>query len=114
MTSGPLPSHLEVSALLRRAEASGDFGTVMRKGDPDRGAILLCITQRGRHITCLERLSDMTGGYQWRQSGPPESASSIDIDQFLAKRTRVDADFWAIELDIAEPERFIAETTAVG
>ena len=33
------------------------------------------------------------------------------IADFLAKRARFDEDLWAIELDIAEPERFIAETT---
>jgi hypothetical protein len=44
--------------------------------------------------------------------GPGESASSTEIADFLAKRTRFDDDLWAIELDIADPERFIAETTS--
>ena len=35
------------------------------------------------------------------------------VADFLAKRARFDTDFWAIELDIAAPERFIAETTAL-
>jgi hypothetical protein len=30
------------------------------------------------------------------------------------KRVRFDEDLWLIELDIADPERFIAETTAKG
>jgi len=33
---------------------------------------------------------------------------------FLARRARFDEDYWAIELDIADPERFIAETTSAG
>jgi hypothetical protein len=46
--------------------------------------------------------------------GPADSAGSTEIRDFLVRRTRFDEDFWAIELDIAEPERFIAETTAAG
>jgi hypothetical protein len=35
----------------------------------------------------------------------------ISSSEFVASRERFDTDFWLIELDIAEPERFIAETT---
>jgi hypothetical protein len=86
----------------------------MRKGDPDRGSLLILIGSRGRHIACLERVLNLDGGYRWQATGPADSASSAEIADFLARRARFDEDFWAIELDIAEPERFIAETTSVG
>lgn len=114
MSFDRLPAHLEVAGILRRAEASGGFGTVLRKGDPDRGSILLFISRRGTHLVCLERMMSLDGGYDWQASGPPESASSADIADFLAKRARFDEDFWAVELDIADAERFIAETTSAG
>lgn len=100
---------MEAAAIVRRAEAEGDFATVMRRGDPDRGTILLLVASRGRHIACLERLM----GARWEQVGPPEGADSWLVADFLAKRERFDTDFWAIELDIAAPERFIAETTSI-
>ena len=109
-----LPASVEAAGLIRRAEGSGDFATIIKKGDPDRGAILLVISSRGRHVACLERMLTLDGGYQWRSMGPSESAGSDVIRDFLAKRTRFDADLWAIELDIADPERFIAETTLTG
>jgi hypothetical protein len=86
----------------------------MKKGDPDRGALLLIVTSRGRHVACLERVLAVDGTYRWQATGPSESAGSADIADFLARRTRFDEDLWAIELDIAEPERFIAETTSSG
>ena len=86
----------------------------MKKGDPQRGSLLLFVSSRGVHIACLERILNFDGSYSWRPSGPAESASSAEIADFLARRTRFDEDLWAIELDIAEPERFIAETTSVG
>ena len=38
-----LPAHVEVAAVMRRAEAEGGFATLLRKGDPDRGAVTLVI-----------------------------------------------------------------------
>ena len=109
-----LPTHVEVGSILRRAAAAGDFATVLRKGDEERGALVLIVTSRGQHSAILERVLSLDGDYLWQRSGPPESASSMEIAEFLAKRARFDTDFWAIELDIADPERFIAETIVSG
>lgn len=112
--SDRLSTHIEAAAIVRRAEVSGDFATVMKKGDPERGALLLLVTSRGRHVACLERLLGLDGGYRWDKVGPPENADSDSVAGFLAKRARFDEDYWAIELDVAQPERFIAETTGLS
>jgi hypothetical protein len=39
---------------------------------------------------------------------------SDSLRELIARRERFDADSWLIELDIAEPERFIAETIHSG
>jgi hypothetical protein len=107
-----LPTHLEAGAILRRAESNGDFATVLRKGDKERGSLILVIGSRGRHFACLERILDLDGNYQWRRAGPPESAEAQEVSSFLAQRARFDEDSWLIELDVAAPERFTAETVA--
>ena len=94
--------------------AEGGFGTVIRKGDAERGSLLLVISSRGAHVASLERVLTLDGAYRWERVGPSESASSTEIADFLAKRARFDEDSWAIELDIADPERFIAETIPQG
>jgi hypothetical protein len=109
-----LRSEIEAGAILRRAQTNGDFATILQKGDSDRGALILAVTSRGRHVTCLERVASLSGERRWERVGPAEGASSIEVADFLAKRARFDADCWQIELDIASPERFIAETTASG
>ena len=86
----------------------------MKRGDPERGSLLLLVSSRGVHVACLERILNLDGSYRWQRVGPGESASSAEIPDFLARRARFDEDSWAIELDIAEPERFIAETTGSG
>lgn len=95
---------------MRRAEATGDHAMVLRKGDADSGSLLLVIASRGRHVAMLERALGPSLSYGWQRCGPPESSGSAEIAEFLAKRARFDEDGWAIELDVADPERFIAET----
>jgi len=109
-----LPAHVEAAALLRRIEAEGGFGTVLHKGDPDRGSLVLLIYERGKFRGTLERglAADFT--YRWAHREPAEFAGSGRIEQFVEKRAQLDPDLWLIELDIAEPERFIAETTSQG
>ena len=114
MDHSRLPAGLEAAALRRKAEASGGNVTVLRKGDPDRGSILLFLGSRGRHSACLERALGPDGAYRWTVVGPDDSASSIELTSFLDKRARFDADLWALELDVAHPERFIAEISAEG
>ena len=114
MSDERLPAHVEVAGILRRAQASGDFGTVLRKGDPDRGSLIIVVTSRGAHFAILERVLGVDGTYNWQRSDGVDSGSSLNIVNFLARRARFDDDLWAVELDIADPERFIAETTGLG
>ncbi|MFP5328807.1 MAG: DUF1491 family protein [Alphaproteobacteria bacterium] len=109
-----LAASVEASSLIRRAESEGGFGTVLRRGDPERGALLLVVRRRERHFACLERTLAMDGRYRWERVGPGEDSEEQDIADFLSGRLRFDPDQWLIELDIAQPERFIAETTVEG
>jgi hypothetical protein len=103
---------VEAAALMRRAQADGDFATVLHKGDPERGAILIVVRSRGAYIACLERMLSAQG-YAWIAVGP-DSAANEKVAPFLARRAEFDPDMWLIELDIAQPERFIAETISEG
>ena len=114
MSRGRLTAIVEASSLVRRAQAEGDFAAVLRKGDPDRGALLIIVRSRGRYVACLERALSTDGHYRWAVVGPAEGAADENLADFLAKRVRFDEDVWLIELDIAQPERFIAETTLAG
>lgn len=109
-----LPAHLEATALLRRAEAEGGFGTIVKRGDPDRGSLVLLISQRGQHQACLERALASDGRYRWQRVGPAVGADLETMADWSQKRIRFDEDLWLIELDVADPERFVAETTLEG
>jgi hypothetical protein len=59
---------VEVAGLLRRISADGGFATVMRKGDPERGSLLLFVSSRRRHVASLERVLNLEGGYGGRRT----------------------------------------------
>lgn len=102
-----------MSALLRRAEGAGGFGAILHKGDKQRGTILIGVLKRGLHFAWLERTLRTDGRYDWGVVGPTAGESQKSAS-FVAQRRRSDPDLWAIELDIPDAERFIAETSDKG
>ncbi len=109
-----LPANVESAALIRRVEAEGGFAAILKKGDPDTGSLTLILRRRGELHGVLERVMGPDFGYRWTLTESAQSLGSGGLDRLIASRTRLDADLWLIELDIAEPERFIAETIAAG
>ena len=101
-----LPTHLVVGALLRRVNDAGGIAVILARGDPDAGAILLVLEQEGR---LLERRIDFDGNDTVVPCGPVEGSSDSPDDYWKKRRSR-DPDLWVVALDIADSERFAAET----
>ena len=74
---------------MRRVEADGGFATVLATGDPDRGALMLLIADRGAHVACLERQLGADGGYRWQTVGPAAGATDAKSSRFLAKAASI-------------------------
>ena len=109
-----LPAKVEVAAIMRRVQGEGGFATVLHRGDPHRGAISLLVIERGRAEALLERR--MADDFTYRWTAVPSSIvnEAADWRDWVANMSRIDPDCWLIELDIADAQRFIAETTATG
>jgi hypothetical protein len=114
MSAPRLNASVEAAALIRRAQSAGDFAALLHKGDSERGAILLVVRSRGAYVACLERALTLDGDYSWARSGPEGGEGEDKLRDFLDRRARFDQDSWLIELDVAQPERFIAETTSAA
>jgi hypothetical protein len=105
-----LASHMLVGALIRRAQAAGGFVTVLRKGDPVSGTLLIQCAEKGWETGLFERVPDYEGGYRLMPCGPGAGADPEARTQYLERRRRADPDLWLVELDVADAERFAAET----
>lgn len=108
--TGRLPARLEVSSLIRAVAAAGGFATVLRKGDPDGGTILLVLTERGGNQRLYERMPAPDGTRRWTKREHVDPAKPAETADYLARRGDQDPDLWIVELDIAAGERFIGLT----
>lgn len=103
-----LPAHLEASAIIRLAESLGGFGTVLAKGERDAGTILLVTLCRGAGGVLYERMPQLDGSRSFIVSKREDPENPQEFSEYLARRRRQDQDMWLIEVDIADPERFVA------
>lgn len=100
-----LTSAVQISAFIRLALAEGDFATVLRKGDPVAGAIMLIGLVRGQNPVLFERFPSLDGGSPWKTSSVKVPEDEQNIAATWRKRAERDPDLWVIELDVASPER---------
>ncbi|MFM7347948.1 MAG: DUF1491 family protein [Erythrobacter sp.] len=103
-----LPAHLEASAIIRRAEAQGGFATVLAKGERDAGTILIVTLCHGEGAVLHERMPQLDGSRSFVATKREDAEKHQEFSEYLARRRQQDPDIWLIELNIADPERFIA------
>ena len=108
MDDARLPAHVEVAGLIRAVQAAGGFATVLHKGERDAGAICLIATHNGHNSTFWERMPQLDGSRKFVATKHQDVENKRNFDDYLARRVRQDPDSWQIELDIENPERFIA------
>lgn len=102
-----LPAHLEVSGLIRRAQAQGGFAMVLHKGEPDSGTILIVMVDNQGLGALYERMPQRDGTRDWTKSKVQDTDNKQEFEDYLARRQRQDPDVWIIELTVADGERLI-------
>ena len=114
---GPAPMLLStdiwVSALIRRAELSGAFGMIIRKGDARAGAVLVKALNRPQGTARLyAEATRLDGERVWMQPAP--SDQEPDLDRYIERAVRVDPDIWVVEIDDREGRHFLTEPVEKG
>ncbi len=98
MVEPRLKSKITVSAYLRMGDAAGKPGTVIKRGDPDAGAILLLL--RGRDgLVIYSQTRDGDGNPAWLRLSGPTTVNQAAADAIVAKQQQFDADLWAVEFE---------------
>lgn len=102
-----LPAHLEISSLIRLAEANGGFATVLNKGERDAGTILIATLYRNEPQRLFERMPQLDGTRPFILSKTQDPENPGEFSDYLTRRARQDPDIWIVEVDIDDAERFI-------
>jgi hypothetical protein len=105
-----LTSAVLVSAVVRRVNQEGGSAMVLAKGDATAGGILFVAYQKGTNPRFFERGLGPKGEPALIASGPAEFADEREVSAYWQRRRGFDTDLWVVELDIADAERFAAET----
>jgi len=103
-----LPAHLEVSSMIRLAESNGGFAMVLAKGERDAGTILIVSMFRGDDTRLYERMPQLDGTRPFVLTKTQDTENKSEFDEYIARRRSQDPDIWVLEVDIDNPERFIA------
>ena len=107
MTDARLPTHLEVGGLIRTVQQEGGFATVIARGEPDAGTIMIILADRTEPQRAFERVPQASGERCWTLTRTEDPADRADFAEWLERRRSQDPDLWIVELDILQGERFI-------
>lgn len=98
MAEARVKAGIWVQVALRLGNASGRYGAVLRKGDPDAGGILVVLRGReGVSVLSQTRLGDGEPGWM-RVTG--ESGVGEEVaDSYVARQVGRDPDLWVLEFE---------------
>ena len=81
---------------LRMGQSDGRYGTVVRKGDPDAGGVLVILRSRDG-VSVLSQMRAADGSAAWmRATGTVTDAVA---DAYIARQVGFDRDLWVLEFE---------------
>jgi len=92
---------------LRAVQQDGGFATVLAKGEPDAGTILVILAEKGADLRAFERVPQVSGERRWTLARAQDANDPQPFAEWLERRRSQDPDLWIIELDVPRGERFI-------
>lgn len=103
-----LSTDIWVGALIRRAELGGAFATVVRKGDPRAGAVLVKAFNRLTGETSIYAEAFRGDGERvWMQ--PKASHEEGELDAYVQRALKADPDLWVVEIEDRDGRHFLTE-----
>ncbi len=102
-----LPAKLEVSALIRAVDAAGGFATVIAKGEPTAGTLMIICCENGTKLRAYERMPQLDGSRAWTLTKTQDADNPHEFSEYCDRRRHQDSDLWIVELDVANAEQFL-------
>lgn len=110
MTEARVKTEIRVSAHVRIAQAAGAFATIVRRGDPDAGAVAVKLYIGPGAVKLYTQSRDLEGVQVWREpfgDDAPSGDIETKIDAWLAKEANIDPDLWVVEIEDREGRAFL-------
>ena len=103
MSNERIATDLWVHAQLRRFSAAGTGAYLIRKGDTERGTVLVRLVDRdGTRI--LTQVRDLNGRLTWMEVKEGTVMPGPDADAYVERAVNRDSDLWVIEVETRNGE----------
>ncbi|WP_374448424.1 DUF1491 family protein [Stella sp.] len=94
-----LKSRLRVAAEIRRCDAAGIAAAVVRRGDPDAGAVLVKVNRFAAGCRVYAGGYGPDGRRVWRSGTGPDPVPEAAADAYVERERERDPDLWVVEID---------------
>lgn len=99
MTEARLATRLWVQAIVRRCFSDGLAAAVRRRGDVDRGAVLLKVNRFDAGCTVWTQTRDLDGAPAWMRGTGKDAVEEAAADAYVERQVKRDPDLWVIEIE---------------
>ena len=94
-----LTTGLWVSAQVRLCDIAFIPATVVRRGDPDAGTVLVKINRFDAGVTVYTQASTLGDEPAWSRGTGPNPVAEAEADAYIARQVARDPDVWVLEIE---------------
>ncbi len=98
MSQPRIKAGIWVSMALRMGNADGRYGSVIRKGDPDAGGVLV-VLRHGKQVSVLSQMRSADGELAWMRATGADPVDDATADAYIARQVKFDPDLWVLEFE---------------
>jgi len=94
-----LTTGLWVSAQVRLCDIAFIPATIVRRGDPDAGTVLLKLNRFEEGVTVYTQASTTTDTPAWSRGTGPKPVAEAEADAYIERQVKYDPDVWVLEIE---------------
>ena len=94
-----LSTGLWVSAQVRICDRNFIPATIVRRGDPDAGTVLLKLNRFEAGVTVYTQASTMSDEPAWSRGTGAQPVTEPEADAYIARQVQYDPDVWVLEIE---------------